>query len=378
MVTAGCVGSSACLPDGTWQGEDSSWVFDTDRPLLEHCLRLMRRQQQAMQPQNPNPSSSSSRHVHAPAAHHYHERAHGGDREGRLDDAASPFTNYPRSFPPPPPPPPPLPPSSSSSLLPRPLSPVACRASPSASSSCFTPDPMQPSSSLLLLDLHSPVVMAKQRRMTRRTTGGQEGGEQQQPQQQYEEQPGGSSTMMMVTAEQQQLDEEEGEGLMCTAQGSMLMADEEEEDGEEVAEGGMAAYLERLLTVGGPFLKEGRQGRWHARFVLVSPDLTRLMWRKEGDEGVRGWVPLHAFTHVAEGPGQAALTLCGHERHVTLELMQQQGQGGGREVSELRDEWAQAFRHAIARCKAAAAANHHTSSSSSHHPPLSRQAPPYS
>lgn len=235
---------------------------------------------------------------------------------------------------------------------------------------------MQPSSSLLLLDLHSPVVMAKQRRMTRRTTGGQDGGEQQQPQQQYEEQPGGSSTMMMVTAEQQQLDEEEGEGLMCTAQGSMLMADEEEEDGE-VAEGGMAAYLERLLTAGGPFLKEGRQGRWHARFVLVSPDLTRLMWRKEGDEGVRGWVPLHAFTHVAEGPGQAALTLCGHERHVTLELMQQEGQGGGREVSELRDEWAQAFRHAIARCKAAAA-NHHTTSSSSHHLSLSRQAPPYS
>jgi hypothetical protein len=43
------------------------------------------------------------------------------------------------------------------------------------------------------------------------------------------------------------------------------------------------AYYHRLLTRGGLFLKEGRQGRLHSRFVLASPDLERLMWRKPGE-----------------------------------------------------------------------------------------------
>ena len=42
-------------------------------------------------------------------------------------------------------------------------------------------------------------------------------------------------------------------------------------------------YYHRLLTRGGPFLKGGRGGKQHARFVWVSQDLTKLMWRKFGE-----------------------------------------------------------------------------------------------
>jgi hypothetical protein len=47
------------------------------------------------------------------------------------------------------------------------------------------------------------------------------------------------------------------------------------------------AYYHRLLTRGALFLKEGRKGRLHSRFVLASPDLERILWRKPGEIEVR-------------------------------------------------------------------------------------------
>jgi hypothetical protein len=108
-------------------------------------------------------------------------------------------------------------------------------------------------------------------------------------------------------------------------------------------------YYHRLLTRGAMFLKHGRQGKGHARFVYVSPDLREIMWRRFGESEVRNTVPVAAFFAVTEAKGSDvgeagertyALTLQGHEKYLCLEL------DGNRSV-EMRDEWIRAFRYAI-------------------------------
>ncbi|CAM9815025.1 unnamed protein product, partial [Discosporangium mesarthrocarpum] len=60
-----------------------------------------------------------------------------------------------------------------------------------------------------------------------------------------------------------------------------------------------AERFRELLTTGEFFVKHGKFGKPHVRFVWLSHDLGTIMWRCAGHKDVKGSVPVDSFTAVS-------------------------------------------------------------------------------
>ena len=127
------------------------------------------------------------------------------------------------------------------------------------------------------------------------------------------------------------------------------------------------ASLAAMLVAGGMFIKHGRRGRPRARWLWLSADLSSLLWRRRGEQKVRGELPLLQFNSVqlgrashssatnalfgATGVGRdnpsdddAFFSLIGSEKRLSLQV-----EVGNATVTckRARDTWARAFAHIL-------------------------------
>lgn len=59
--------------------------------------------------------------------------------------------------------------------------------------------------------------------------------------------------------------------------------------------------LAKLLVHGGMFIKHGRFGRAHTRWIWLASDGGALLWRRHGEEKIRGVLPLSFFNFIELG-----------------------------------------------------------------------------
>lgn len=119
-----------------------------------------------------------------------------------------------------------------------------------------------------------------------------------------------------------------------------------------------------LLTTGAVFLKHGRMGRPHPRFVWCSSDLRTVYWRAVGSTAIRGAIDARAITEVRAGQHShvferatgkagreaACFSLIAPDRTLDLEvdLVGEPAASGARPSEEqARDIWVEAFRYLI-------------------------------